>query len=54
MSSDSKRLSLKENVLFRLIGLFIFLAPNRGAAFFADVSIEALKRAGKLRVAGTS
>lgn len=38
------RMTLKENVLMRLIGLFILLAPNRGAAFLADVHIRTADR----------
>jgi hypothetical protein len=33
----SERLTLKENLVMRLIGLFIFVAPNRGSRFLADL-----------------
>lgn len=48
-SAAHGRLTFKENVVMRLIGLFIFLAPNKGAEFFADVSVKAVAKAAKLR-----
>lgn len=33
-------MSLRENVVMRLVGLFIFVAPERGARFMADVTIR--------------
>lgn len=53
--SESKALSLKENVVMRLIGLFIFLFPRRGSAFLVDVhlrtaeQIAAMKREARER-----
>lgn len=34
------RLTLKENIVVRLVGLFIFLAPNHGMDLIADVIVK--------------
>jgi hypothetical protein len=31
--------TFKENIVMRLIGLFIFFAPNAGSRFLADVTL---------------
>lgn len=33
-------MTFRENVVMRLVGLFIFIAPERGANFMADVTIR--------------
>ncbi len=43
------RLTLKENVVLRLIGLFIFFAPEHGAAFLADVHVGTAERVAAMK-----
>lgn len=42
-------MSVKENVVMRLIGLFIFVAPERGANFLADVHVRTAARVAATR-----
>jgi len=42
-------MTVKENVVMRLIGLFIFVAPERGARFLADVHIRTAARVADLQ-----
>lgn len=41
------RLTVKENVVLRLIGLFIFIAPTHGADFLADCVVRVNDRIAK-------
>lgn len=42
-------MSAKENVVMRLIGLFIFIAPERGLGFLADVHIRTAARVAEIK-----
>lgn len=42
-------MSIKENVVMRLVGLFIFIAPKRGAEFLADLHVATAARVARNR-----
>lgn len=37
-------MTIRQNIVFRLVGLFIFFAPKTGANFLADVTIRVNER----------
>jgi hypothetical protein len=41
-----RRLTFKENVVMRLIGLFIFVAPTAGTKFLAGVTEDVMEKIG--------
>ena len=48
-SAANRHLSLKENVVMRLIGLVIFIAPNAGVRFMASVIEGVIEKIGASR-----
>ena len=48
-SAANRHLSLKENVVMRLIGLGIFIAPNAGVRFMASVTEGVIEKIGASR-----
>ncbi len=44
MSAPTISLTLKENLVMRLIGLFVFVAPRRGSEFLASVVVGVQQR----------
>lgn len=45
----NRHLSFKENVVMRLIGLIIFIAPNAGVRFMASVTESVIEKIGASR-----